>query len=781
MTPQEAARMLGLSESADAAQARERFIAARAELEKKIAEALTPGLHERYRRALAVTVEAYETWVMAADSSLAGVTPPLPATRAESATAQTEPLTPPSLGRKLLWHFKGMIRGALVSVFGVVCMAIYDNATEGTWFAIPSVDDDLWLTGVAGVMAFVVWPGLFMWEGSVKASAGLPYKTAKAASVILGFMALFIGSSVIQNYTAPVKAVAAPLAAPSPPTAVAPVTPAPAKLVAVAPVAAAVREPTPDELAVRGHHLAMGTGGAAADPVKAMALYAQAAEKGSVLAMTYLEEAYAEGKIVPADPTAATLWRTRKQAAEAKEWEKAAGNGDAQAAHDLAYAYWLGEGVEVNQTKAVALWRQAAAAQIAPAMFQLGRSYAKGEGVEKDQGQAREWLQKAAALGVKDAESELAALDAADKARQAGAALVAAAEARHAMMANRGKLVSLAPGFAGWHGRRLQAPPSHQMLQASDVYIGMPFMRKQVGDRYVSDTGNAQAGLNRMIPAANLTQAKKESAENSTTSLFSFFQDTRVIQQEQGFFTRSADLCGGVGLGWVVIVWVHDWGEGDEMKLGFGVVAGNATLDEGIEEAFKLAMDGFRKRGGRVARSCGIKAGVSAKIDFAQLRRDKLKLDDALMPFEYTFYGPGSLDEVRKRGFAWQMPEKPQEFVGFVRELTQASLRDWQRYQLTFGLTGFGNSPRAGLAAPVFVQEQMARPAATADFRARVAGLKVDAVKGGAKPGLIVARQFVAVGEAISGMGGIRLLEYDFANRVAVFEDANQAIAARRL
>jgi hypothetical protein len=193
MTPLEAAKVLDLPEGADDTQVRERFLTVRAELEKKIAEALTPGLQERYRRALATTTQAYETLVVAAEKSgVPGVEgdPLAPACGTETTPRQTPGAVQPAVTfwQRAGWQLKGMIRGAGGALFGTACLAFYNSATAGTIFGVPQNDDRVGFIWLVGILGFIVWPGLLIWHGSVKASARLPFSKGKAGSLVLGFI-----------------------------------------------------------------------------------------------------------------------------------------------------------------------------------------------------------------------------------------------------------------------------------------------------------------------------------------------------------------------------------------------------------------------------------------------------------------------------------------------------------------------------------------------------------------------------------------------------------------
>lgn len=90
MTPAEAAALLELPSGFTPEQVEARYQEMRARLEDRIAKAPTPGLKEKYRASLAETTKAYETLVLAADTSS------LPVSRRDPAAAPAPTSTPTS-------------------------------------------------------------------------------------------------------------------------------------------------------------------------------------------------------------------------------------------------------------------------------------------------------------------------------------------------------------------------------------------------------------------------------------------------------------------------------------------------------------------------------------------------------------------------------------------------------------------------------------------------------------------------------------------------------------
>jgi hypothetical protein len=94
----------------------------------------------------------------------------------------------------------------------------------------------------------------------------------------------------------------------------------------------------------------------------------------------------------------------------AKQYLKAAEQGDAAAQYNLGIMYDHGRGVPQDYTKA-AVWYQRAAEQgYAPAQFNLGVAYYDGQGVPKDDVIAAFWYRKAAEQGDATAQFNLGAV-----------------------------------------------------------------------------------------------------------------------------------------------------------------------------------------------------------------------------------------------------------------------------------------------------------------------------------------------------------------------------------
>ena len=91
--------------------------------------------------------------------------------------------------------------------------------------------------------------------------------------------------------------------------------------------------------------------------------------------------------------------QTELSAEELAKCMEAAGNGDAEAQCKLADAYFLGNGVEQDEPKAVEWFRKSAEQGHAVAEYALGNCYFAGRGIEKDEKEAFKWFLKSAEHG----------------------------------------------------------------------------------------------------------------------------------------------------------------------------------------------------------------------------------------------------------------------------------------------------------------------------------------------------------------------------------------------
>lgn len=135
------------------------------------------------------------------------------------------------------------------------------------------------------------------------------------------------------------------------------------------------------EIALRGQ-------GQARDPVRACALFAEAAEQGHVNAMLRLGQCLAGG------------WGGRQDKAEAARWYRRAGergSGHAQAA--LGLALWRGDGLVRDDGEALQWLERAAQSGNTGAMIAIGLMIRQGAGVAANDVMGLAWIRRAALAG----------------------------------------------------------------------------------------------------------------------------------------------------------------------------------------------------------------------------------------------------------------------------------------------------------------------------------------------------------------------------------------------
>ena len=120
------------------------------------------------------------------------------------------------------------------------------------------------------------------------------------------------------------------------------------------------------------------------------------AEKGNVLAQSYLGLMYEQGEGVPQDYVEAVKWYLR-----------AAMQEDAWAQFNLGVMYYNGNGVPQDWSEAAKWFRIAAKQGNAVAQFNLALMYDYGRGVPKDDAEAVKWYRLAAEQGVAEAQHNL--------------------------------------------------------------------------------------------------------------------------------------------------------------------------------------------------------------------------------------------------------------------------------------------------------------------------------------------------------------------------------------
>jgi hypothetical protein len=94
-----------------------------------------------------------------------------------------------------------------------------------------------------------------------------------------------------------------------------------------------------------------------------------------------------------------------KDVAEAIKWFGLAGSGiNGADLCNIGYAYDVGDGIQMNKTKAVDYYRRAAEKGDIVAQYNLGVCYENGNGVTKDIDVAKNWYKEAASQGHSQAQ-----------------------------------------------------------------------------------------------------------------------------------------------------------------------------------------------------------------------------------------------------------------------------------------------------------------------------------------------------------------------------------------
>ena len=93
-------------------------------------------------------------------------------------------------------------------------------------------------------------------------------------------------------------------------------------------------------------------------------------------------------------------------------YRQAAELGSLSAQCNLGYCFYAGIGTRIDDDEAVKWFRMAAAQDYPRALFLLGRCYEQGRGVKADLNEARRLYQQADAAGFEDAADALKHLDA---------------------------------------------------------------------------------------------------------------------------------------------------------------------------------------------------------------------------------------------------------------------------------------------------------------------------------------------------------------------------------
>ncbi len=129
---------------------------------------------------------------------------------------------------------------------------------------------------------------------------------------------------------------------------------------------------------------------------KARSIWETQAEAGTVEAQAWLGSLYANGDGVDVDDTTALAW-----------YEKAASQNHAMAQANVGAMYFMGQGTEKNVPSAIKWLTAAAENNDVNGLFNLAVIYTKGEDVEEDQEKAAELYRKAAEQGHYPSQSRL--------------------------------------------------------------------------------------------------------------------------------------------------------------------------------------------------------------------------------------------------------------------------------------------------------------------------------------------------------------------------------------
>ena len=133
---------------------------------------------------------------------------------------------------------------------------------------------------------------------------------------------------------------------------------------------------------------------------KAVVFLKPAAEQGNVKAQAYLALCYYLGKGVDKNDTEAARW-----------FKAAAENGDVVAQEYLAKCYVRGLGVEQSYSNGAKWFRKAAEQGSASAQYYVGLCYEEGDGVEQSNEEAKKWYQKSANQGYNKAIDALESIE----------------------------------------------------------------------------------------------------------------------------------------------------------------------------------------------------------------------------------------------------------------------------------------------------------------------------------------------------------------------------------
>ncbi len=139
--------------------------------------------------------------------------------------------------------------------------------------------------------------------------------------------------------------------------------------------------------------------GLAKNPARAVPLFRAAAVKGHAVAQYRLARIYEKGEVVAADAAIAVEW-----------YRLSARQGNAWAQLALGNHYRIGKGIERDLTRSIVWYRRAAKQGNSWAQYELGNGYRYGKGVRRDAARAQGWLQLAADAGNSAAKFALSSM-----------------------------------------------------------------------------------------------------------------------------------------------------------------------------------------------------------------------------------------------------------------------------------------------------------------------------------------------------------------------------------
>ena len=208
-----------------------------------------------------------------------------------------------------------------------------------------------------------------------------------------------------------------------------------------------------------------GTGGESQNQNRAVSMFEELANDGSLESQKRLAEIHAEGELGDVDFTEAFKWLLM-----------AANQGDAESQMAVGVSYSTGQRGAGRDLKEAVRWlRKSADQDFGPAQMILGVHYSRGLGVDEDLVEAKRWLKRAESAGVVEAAGLLADLESrirpAELTNSIGMKfrLIAAGEF---MMGSRKSAKELAKQFDRKESDFTDEHPRHRVEISQDFYLG---------------------------------------------------------------------------------------------------------------------------------------------------------------------------------------------------------------------------------------------------------------------------------------------------------------------